>query len=179
MSIGRNFYEKKIKYLDYFEGQMRIGGGGFVKLEVRDGKLRMDLTVTGLHATDTFARDMVLCGKGRERVAGRIDISGGRGQYRQQWQNLEDIGGTGIGYWELQESAFPGGRAGGFRQMAGDGDAGQGKAGCGIGRTAIRRRLCEGGSRNPRGIQGRGTEERKDCRGAIWRWRRRSGGGEI
>ena len=86
MSIGRNFYEKKIKYLDYFEGQMRIGGGGFVKLEVRDGKLRMDLTVTGLHATDTFARDMVLCGKGRERVAGRIDISGGRGQYRQQWQ---------------------------------------------------------------------------------------------
>ena len=107
MSIGRNFYEKKIKYLDYFEGQMRIGGGGFVKLEVRDGKLRMDLTVTGLHATDTFARDMVLCGKGRERVAGRIDISGGRGQYRQQWQDLEDIGGTGIGYWDLQGIRIP------------------------------------------------------------------------
>lgn len=107
MSYGKSFYEKKIKYLDYFEGQMRFGGGGFAKLEVREGKLRVDMTVTGLHATDTFARDVVLCGKGRERVAGRIDITKGRGQYRQQWQDLEDIGGTGISYEELQGIRIP------------------------------------------------------------------------
>ena len=107
MSYGKSFYEKKIKYLDYFEGQMRFGGGGFAKLEVREGKLRVDMTVTGLHATDTFSRDVVLCGKGRERVAGRINLTKGRGQYRQQWQDLEDIGGTGISYGELQGIRIP------------------------------------------------------------------------
>lgn len=107
MSYGKSFYERKIKYLDYFEGQMRLGSGGFAKLEVREEKLRLDMTVTGLHGTDTFARDVVLCGKGRERVAGRMDITKGKGQYRQQWQDLEDIGGTGIGYWELQGIRIP------------------------------------------------------------------------
>lgn len=107
MSYGKSFYERKIKYLDYYEGQMRIGGGGFVKLEVRDGRLRMDMMVAGLHATDTFARDVVLCGKGKEKAAGRIDISGGKGRYQQQWQNLEDIGGTGIGYGEFQGIRIP------------------------------------------------------------------------
>ena len=94
-------YDRKVKYLDYMEGGTRVRGAGFVKLEARDGILRMELSVTGLHRTDTFARDVVLCGRDREENCGRIEIAAGRGQFRQQWRNLEDIGGTGIGYGEL------------------------------------------------------------------------------
>ena len=99
-------YDRKVKYLDYLEGGVRVRGGGFAKLEARDGTLRVELSVTGLHQTDTFARDVMLCGRNREgrdreENCGRIEISAGRGQFRQQWRNLEDIGGTGIGYGEL------------------------------------------------------------------------------
>nr|WP_300830560.1 hypothetical protein [uncultured Acetatifactor sp.] len=94
-------YEKKVKYLDYFERGMRVRGGGFVKLEMRDGTLRIELALTGLHQTDTFVRDVMLCGRNREESCGKIEICAGRGQYRQQWRNPENIGGTGIGYGEL------------------------------------------------------------------------------
>ena len=101
------FYERKIKYLDYYEGQERVKGSGFVKLEARDGTLRMEVAVTGLHHTDTFVREVMLCAKGRERLAGKIEISGGKGQYRQLWHNLKDIGDTGIDYGELQGIRIP------------------------------------------------------------------------
>ena len=55
------FYEKKIKYLNYYENGIRIRGAGYVRLEARDRSLRMELTVTGLHPTDSFVRDVFLC----------------------------------------------------------------------------------------------------------------------
>ncbi len=109
-------YEKKVKYLDYYEGGMRVRGGGFAKLEVRDGTLRMELLVTGLHHTDTFARDVVLCGTGREEAAGKIEIAAGRGKFGHLWRNLENIGGTGIGYEELSGIRVP---LGGGREISG------------------------------------------------------------
>ncbi|HBA49634.1 MAG TPA: hypothetical protein DCZ91_17925 [Lachnospiraceae bacterium] len=95
------FYERKVKYLDYYERGERVRGGGHAKLEVRDGRLRLELAVTGMHATDSYARDVLLCAEGRENVVGKIEISEGRGNYRQQWNQLENIGGTGIRYEEL------------------------------------------------------------------------------
>lgn len=100
-------YERKIRYLDYYEGGMRVKGGGFAKLEVRDGSLRMELAVTGLHHTDTFVREVMLCGRGREKSAGRIEIADGKGQFKQLWRNLENIGDTGIGYGELTGIRIP------------------------------------------------------------------------
>ena len=46
-------YERKIKYLDYLEKGQRIQGGGYVKMEAREGKLRVELAVTGLRAIDS------------------------------------------------------------------------------------------------------------------------------
>ena len=94
-------YEKKVKYLDYLEKGVRVKGGGFVKLEVRDGKLQVELSIAGLHHTDTFTRELLLCSRDREGSVGKIEIVSGRGQYRQKWQRLENIGGTGIDYGEL------------------------------------------------------------------------------
>ena len=94
-------YDRKVKYLDYLEGGVRVRGGGFAKLEARDGTLRVELSVTGLHQTDTFARDVMLCGRNREgrdreENCGRIEISAGRGQFRQQWRNLDAWNGNAI-----------------------------------------------------------------------------------
>lgn len=95
------YYDRKIKYLDYYERGERVRGGGYVKLEARDGRLRMELAVTGMHATDSFSRDINLCTEKNEFTVGAIDISEGRGSYRQQWNQLENIGGSGIRYEEL------------------------------------------------------------------------------
>ena len=95
------YYDRKIKYLDYYERGERIRGGGHVKLEARDGRLRMELAVTGMHATDSFSRDVNLCTEKEEFTVGTIDILEGRGSYRQQWNQLENIGGNGIRYEEL------------------------------------------------------------------------------
>ncbi len=101
------YYERKIKYLDYYERGERIRGGGHAKLEVRDGRLRMELAVAGMHATDSFSRDINLCTEKREFTVGAIDISEGRGSYRQQWSRLENIGGSGISYEELSGIRIP------------------------------------------------------------------------
>ena len=93
-------YDRKIKYLDYYENGERIKGAGFVKLEVRNGSLRMELSVTNLRPTDTFEREIMLYGEGREGVLGKIMISGGRGTFQQSYSDLEQIGKTGIGYGE-------------------------------------------------------------------------------
>lgn len=95
------YYDRKVKYLDYYERGERVRGGGHAKLEARDGRLRLELAVTGMHATDSYVRDVLICAEGRENAVGKIEISEGRGNYRQQWARLEDIGGTGICYEEL------------------------------------------------------------------------------
>lgn len=95
------FYDKKVKYLDYFERGERVKGAGFVKIEARDRTLRMELSVTGLHETDSFEREVLLCTAGREEGIGKLRIAGGRGQRQWQWQNTQNIGGLGISYGEL------------------------------------------------------------------------------
>lgn len=95
------YYDRKIRYLDYFERGERIKGAGFAKMEARDRTLGMDINVTGLHETDTFEREILLCTEGREEGIGKIQITGGKGQQHWQWQNLDNIGGLGISYGQL------------------------------------------------------------------------------
>lgn len=100
-------YDRKIKYLDYYENGERIRGGGFAKLEVRDGSLRIELKVTGLHPTDSFDREILLQGEKQEKALGSMAIAGGKGQYLQICRDLHDIGGTGIPYEELRGIRIP------------------------------------------------------------------------
>ncbi len=96
------FYDKKIKYLDYYEGGRRASGCGYVKLEARNGGLRLEMSVTGLRPTDSFERDVLFCAGGHEKTVGKIAFTEGRGCWRKQWNQLENIGGSGICYEELQ-----------------------------------------------------------------------------
>ena len=100
-------YDRKIKYLDYMENGERVKGSGFVKLEIRDKSLRLEMTVTGLHPTDTFTRDVMLRSEKGESAIGRIEISGGRGNYRNLCPDLDNICGTGISYEELRGLSIP------------------------------------------------------------------------
>ena len=96
------FYDRKIKYLDYYEGGVRVRGGGFVKLEARDTSLRVEVAVSGLYPNDSFTRDVVIRSRKKESILGKIVIKNGRGQFRQSCQDLKDLEGSGIGYDELQ-----------------------------------------------------------------------------
>ena len=109
------FYDKKIKYLDYYEDGLRVGGCGYVKLEARDGCLRMELAATGLRPTDSFERDVFFLSGGEEKKMGRIQITSGRGAWKMQWGQLEDIGGSGFSYGELEGVSVP---LGGGREIS-------------------------------------------------------------
>ena len=95
-------YDRKIKYLDYYEGGTKVNGGGFVKLEVRENTLRIELTIRGLHPTDSFERDIVLQGAEKEEILGQICIQNGCGQFRYSCNADQGIGSTGISYSELR-----------------------------------------------------------------------------
>ena len=112
-------YERKIRYLDYISNGERVQGGGFVKFELKNGGLQMELNVMGLYRTDSLEREVLIRGGGSEKTLGRIIISNGRGQYRQTCSSHNDIGGTGIGYGELQGIRIP---LGAGREVSGSWD---------------------------------------------------------
>lgn len=95
-------YDRKIKYLDYYEGGTKVNGGGFAKLEVRENTLRIELTIRGLHPTDSFERDIVLQGAEKEEILGQVRIQNGFGQFRYSCGVDQGIGSTGISYSDLR-----------------------------------------------------------------------------
>lgn len=107
-------YDKKIKYVDYYENGERVKGGGFVKLEVRDGFLKMDLHIKGLYPTDSFIREVVLRGSEAEAVLGQITLQEGAGCFSYSGELTEGIGSTGISYEDLREIKIP---VGGSREL--------------------------------------------------------------
>lgn len=96
-------YNRKIKYLDYYERGERVKGCGFAKLEIRDGNLKLELNVRGLHPTDSFSRDVVLKGEDAETVLGQITLQQGSGSFSYTCQMEDGIGHTGIPYEEFRE----------------------------------------------------------------------------
>lgn len=109
------FYDKKIKYLDYYEKGERVKGCGFARIEARDREIRIELTVSGLHPTDSFSREVTLCGARQEKTLTQLDLSRGSGELRRIFHNPGDIGGTGIPYWEICGLSI---RLGGGREVS-------------------------------------------------------------
>lgn len=107
-------YDRKIKYFDYYEKGERIKGAGFIKLEVRENILRLELNIRGLHSTDSFVRDVILVGPETEEVLGQITIEEGIGCFKHTCRMDHNIGSTNIPYEELQEIRIP---VGGSREL--------------------------------------------------------------
>lgn len=104
-------YDRKIKYLDYLENGERIRGSGFLKIEILGNSLKIEITVKGVRDAKEFAKDVILCGNGREEVLGQIQLEGGQGEFRHichiSAESGDTIDGTGIGYDELTGIKIP------------------------------------------------------------------------
>lgn len=96
------FYDRRIRYIEYLEGGTKVRGGGFVKMEVRQGRVSALIQVERLCATDTVRREILLRAGEVRAVLGSMDLRGGRGIFRAQDLPAEDLGG-GIGYGELED----------------------------------------------------------------------------
>ena len=108
------FYERKIKYLDYYEGGEKLRGGGFVKLEVKEDKFQLVISVKGLYPTDSFVRDVILRSSGAEAALGQITIRNGCGSFEYSGDVEKEMGNTRISYAALREIRIP---IGGTREL--------------------------------------------------------------
>lgn len=85
-------YDKKVKYLDYYESGQRVCGCGFVKLEFRDGRLKLELALRGIRGADGQQKEVMLCAGKKEYAIGRISIIKGAGEFRYegrpQWEGV-------------------------------------------------------------------------------------------
>lgn len=72
-------YEKKIRYLEYWENGEKVRSVGFVKMEIMDMLCNMQIQVTGLHSSENCVREVRFRRAEKEDVFGSIAIQNGRG----------------------------------------------------------------------------------------------------
>lgn len=108
------YYERKIKYLDYYEEGEKLRGGGFVKLEIKEDKFRLEISVKGLYPTDSFVRDVILRSGGTEAALGQITIRNGCGSFIYSCDVDKEMGQTKMVYAALREIRIP---IGGTREL--------------------------------------------------------------
>lgn len=83
-----NSYQKSISYLDYLENGMKIRNAGFVKLEERNGQMRMEVRVKDL--PEMFSGQYDLYADSSD-VIGAISLNRGNGSCCIVW-NMEESG---------------------------------------------------------------------------------------
>lgn len=96
------FYDKKIKYVDVYEKGEKIQNAGFVKMEVRDSMVSLQVRVTGLRATDTYTCPVALLSGAKECIIGELQMENGKGVKIFEIPDKIDMGGQ-IRYEELEE----------------------------------------------------------------------------
>lgn len=55
------FYEKKVRYLDFYRNGERVRNGGFARTEIRGERFRLELTLKGVSAAGRTAGSVILC----------------------------------------------------------------------------------------------------------------------
>ena len=73
------FYDKQIRYLEYLENGEKIRSAGFVKIEVIDKVCNIQISVTGLHPSESCTREVHLLGMQDQGVLGSITFLSGKG----------------------------------------------------------------------------------------------------
>lgn len=100
------FYEKKIRYLNYFEEGERIRGSGFIKSEARDAILRIEVAIKNPGGIEGIF-PVYLLGAEREAAIGEINLQENGGELRVTYQMAEGIGETALSYDEWNGVRIP------------------------------------------------------------------------
>ena len=108
MFAGPNVqYDRKIRYLDYYENGQRCQGAGFIKLERRNDLCNISLQVNGLYRKDRFTRPFLLVGEEGEQELCKLQIAEGGIKTYFEGLNSQDLGGQGISYDQLLGIKIP------------------------------------------------------------------------
>lgn len=99
VKTDKDFYDRKIVYLDYLERGEKVKNGGFVKWEARGGTSRIQIHIRGLYSTDTLRGEIQLISRQAVHTADNVKIDFGSGEYVAVWKN-EDLAGTTVSYEE-------------------------------------------------------------------------------
>lgn len=99
VKTDKDFYDRKIVYLDYLERGEKVKNGGFVKWETRGKTSRIQIHIRGLYPTDTLRGEIQLISRKSVFTADSVKINFGAGEYVAVWDN-ENLAGTAVGYAE-------------------------------------------------------------------------------
>ena len=101
------FYEKKVRYLDFYRNGERIRNGGFARTEIRGERFRLELTLRGVSAAGRTAGSVILCAGEKELLLGEIRIQNGCGEFRYEEDLKRGIDGEELEYGELTGIRIP------------------------------------------------------------------------
>lgn len=99
VKTDKDFYDRKIVYLDYLERGEKVKNGGFVKWETRGKTSRIQIHIRGLYPTDTLRGEIQLISRKSVSTADSVKINFGAGEYVAVWDN-ENLAGTAVSYTE-------------------------------------------------------------------------------
>ncbi|MBR4083430.1 MAG: hypothetical protein IKK33_04010 [Lachnospiraceae bacterium] len=95
-------YDRKIKYLELVEQGVSLQNAGFVKLEIRDTQISLQINADRLPTTDDGNVQILLVSEEREAVLGEMYIEQGKGSVVFEAFDGKDFV-DGIGYDDLQK----------------------------------------------------------------------------
>lgn len=89
-------FEQKIKYLDFYEGNVRLRGAGFMRLECWGNTCNLILQVSGLPEIGNGNYPVSLTGEDREETLGEISLEKGKGRWELRGLDCENVKGLAI-----------------------------------------------------------------------------------
>lgn len=95
-------YDRKIKYLELVERGVSLQSAGFVKLEVRDTQVCLQVKADRLNPTDSGSVQVLLISGESKAVLGSFCMEQGRGSALFELNDSKNLAGE-IGYDDLQE----------------------------------------------------------------------------
>lgn len=101
------FYERKIKYLDNLVHREKSGNAGFVKLEARGDICNIQFHISNLGPGESKPLKVYFIADGGELELCVLDVFGGKGMKTLMAQPLNNLGGTGITYEQLEAVRIP------------------------------------------------------------------------
>jgi hypothetical protein len=101
------YYDRQIKYLNYYENGERIKTAGFVRAVVRDDLCMMQIKINGLPFDGTFDRKVILKDADRESILWKIRIHEGEADTEEMTVNRRSMGESAMAYEDIEEILIP------------------------------------------------------------------------